>query len=77
MSPGIGKTQQAILEELNAGHLAVADLAERLGVGDHEIRRAVHALDTYADLFDDDLDAVATALHARYSKHEGLAAHHH
>jgi integrase len=24
-------------------------------------------LDTYADLFDDDLDAMATALHARYS----------
>jgi integrase len=24
-------------------------------------------LDTYSDLFDDDLDAVATALHARYS----------
>jgi integrase len=24
-------------------------------------------LDTYADLFDDDLDAVAVALHARYS----------
>ncbi len=24
-------------------------------------------LDTYADLFDDDLDAVAAALHARYS----------
>ncbi len=23
-------------------------------------------LDTYADLFDDDLDAVATALHSRY-----------
>ena len=25
-------------------------------------------LDTYADLFDDDLDAVATSLHARYSR---------
>jgi hypothetical protein len=24
--------------------------------------------DTYADLFDDDLDAVATSLHARYSR---------
>lgn len=24
-------------------------------------------LDTYADLFDDDLDAVAATLHARYS----------
>lgn len=24
-------------------------------------------LDTYADLFDDDLDAVADSLHARYS----------
>ncbi len=44
MSRGIGKTQQAILDELTAGHLAVAELAERLGVGDHEIRRAVHAL---------------------------------
>ena len=25
-------------------------------------------LDTYADLFDDDLDAVATSLHALYSR---------
>ncbi|WP_375484583.1 tyrosine-type recombinase/integrase [uncultured Mycobacterium sp.] len=25
-------------------------------------------LGTYADLFDDDLDAVATSLHARYSR---------
>ncbi len=25
-------------------------------------------LDTYADLFDDDLDAVAASLHARYSR---------
>ncbi len=44
MSQGIGKVQQAILDELSAGHLAVAELAERLGVSDHEIRRAVHAL---------------------------------
>src|SRR5262249_13197868 len=26
------------------------------------------SLDTYADLFDDDLDAVAASLHARYSR---------
>ena len=25
-------------------------------------------LDTYADLFDDDLDAVAVTLHSRYSR---------
>ena len=25
-------------------------------------------LDTYADLFDDDLDAVATTLHSKYSR---------
>lgn len=28
-------------------------------------------LDTYADLFDDDLDAVATALHGRYGPEPG------
>ena len=44
MSRSIGKTQQAILDELSTGHLAVTELAERLGVGDHEIRRAIHAL---------------------------------
>jgi integrase len=27
-------------------------------------------LDTYADLFEDDLDAVAVALHARYSRED-------
>jgi integrase len=31
-------------------------------------------LDTYADLFDDDLDAVAVALHARYSPEGSVAA---
>ena len=45
MSRGIGKTQQAILDELSAGRLAVAELAERLGVSDSQIRRAVHELD--------------------------------
>ena len=45
MSRGIGKTQQAILDELSAGHLAVTELAERLGVNDRKIRRAVHELD--------------------------------
>ena len=44
MSRGIGKTQQAILDELSAGHFAVTELAERLGVSDRQIRRAVHAL---------------------------------
>jgi hypothetical protein len=29
--------------------------------------RSYTTLDTYADLFDDDLDAVAVTLHARYS----------
>ena len=45
MSRGIGKTQQAILDELSAGHLAVTELAERLRVNDRKIRRAVHELD--------------------------------
>jgi predicted ArsR family transcriptional regulator len=45
MSREIGKTQQAILDELSAGHLAVTELAGRLGVSDSQIRRAVHALD--------------------------------
>ena len=44
VSRGIGKTQQAILDELSAGHLAVTELAERLGVSDGQIRHAVHAL---------------------------------
>lgn len=30
-------------------------------------------LDTYADLFDDDLDAVATTLHARYGRPPSVA----
>jgi hypothetical protein len=29
-------------------------------------------LDTYSDLFDDDLDAVAVTLHARYSRESVL-----
>jgi hypothetical protein len=29
-------------------------------------------LDTYADLFDDDLDAVAVTLHSRYSRQSVL-----
>ncbi len=32
-------------------------------------------LDTYADLFDDDLDAVAVTLHARYSPENGANGH--
>ena len=44
ISRGIGKTQQAILDELSAGHLAVTELAERLGVSDRQVRQAVHAL---------------------------------
>jgi transcription initiation factor IIE alpha subunit len=41
---GIGKTQQAVLDELSAGRIAVTELVERLGVGDRQTRRAVHAL---------------------------------
>jgi predicted transcriptional regulator len=44
MSRDISKTQQAILDELSAGHLAVTELAERLDTSDRQIRRAVHAL---------------------------------
>ena len=44
MSRGIGNTQQAILQELSAGHLAVTELAERLDVSDGQFRRAVRAL---------------------------------
>lgn len=44
VSRGIGNTQQAILDELSAGHLAVTELAERLRVSDRQIRRAVQAL---------------------------------
>jgi hypothetical protein len=31
-------------------------------------------LDTYADLFDDDLDAVADTLHARYGREVSVTA---
>jgi predicted transcriptional regulator len=44
MSRDIGNTQQAILDELSAGHLAVIELAERLDASYIQIRRAVHAL---------------------------------
>lgn len=50
-----------------------ASLAVSAGVNVLALQRmlghtsAAMTLDTYSDLFDDDLDAVATALHARYS----------
>lgn len=50
-----------------------ASLAVAAGVNVLALQRmlghksATMTLDTYADLFDDDLDAVATTLHARYS----------
>ena len=47
MSRGIGKTQRRILEELAATEeeaLSVVELADRIGVSDRQIRRAVHAL---------------------------------
>jgi len=51
-----------------------ASLAVSAGVNVLALQRMLgHAsakmtLDTYADLFDDDLDAVAVTLHARYSR---------
>jgi integrase len=51
-----------------------ASLAVAAGVNVLALQRmlghtsAKMTLDTYADLFDDDLDAVATTLHARYSR---------
>jgi integrase len=51
-----------------------ASLAVSAGVNVLALQRmlghtsAKMTLDTYADLFDDDLDAVATSLHARYSR---------
>jgi hypothetical protein len=44
MCRGIDKTQQAILEQLSAGHLAVNELAERLDASDGQFRSAVQAL---------------------------------
>jgi hypothetical protein len=47
MSTGIGKTQRAILDELNStqdGHLSVVQLASRLSRSPRQIRRAVHSL---------------------------------
>ena len=44
MSRNIGNTQQAILDQLSAGHLAVIELAERLDASYFQVRRAVHAL---------------------------------
>jgi hypothetical protein len=49
MSKGIGKTQRAILDTLANEHeapaLTVIGLAERIGVSDSQIRRAVRALE--------------------------------
>src|SRR6516225_992733 len=51
-----------------------ASLAVAAGVNVLALQRmlghtlAKMTLDTYADLFDDDLDAVAVALHSRYSR---------
>jgi hypothetical protein len=58
MSRGIGKTQQRILDELASieppkrdwllivgGSLTVMELAERLGIPDRQVRRAVRALE--------------------------------
>jgi hypothetical protein len=50
MSRGIGKTQQAILDALaedteHDGCLTTAELAERVGVGDGQVRRAVYSLE--------------------------------
>ena len=53
-----------------------ASLAVSAGVNVLALQRmlghtsAKMTLDTYADLFDDDLDAVAVTLHSRYSKRE-------
>ena len=44
MSRDIPETEQAILDELSAGHLAITELAERLDASDRQIRRAVNAL---------------------------------
>ena len=44
MSRDIHKTEQAILDELRAGHLAITELAEPLDASDRQIRRAVNAL---------------------------------
>lgn len=47
MSTGIGQTQRRILDALNASEnnvLTVIMLAEKLGLRDNQVRRAVHAL---------------------------------
>ena len=46
MSTGIGRAQRRILAELAAASnaLAVVQLAERLGMSDRQVRRAVHSL---------------------------------
>jgi len=47
VSTGIGKTQRRILDALHASEnsvLTVIKLAEKLGLRDNQVRRAVHAL---------------------------------
>lgn len=67
--------KRAVVEPITPHSLrhSCASLAVSAGVNVLALQRmlghtsAAMTLDTYSDLFDDDLDAVATALHARYS----------
>ena len=67
---GAGRVQKITPHDLRH---TCASLAVAAGVNVLKLSRMLgHAsakmtLDTYADLFDDDLDAVAVTLHARYS----------
>jgi integrase len=71
----IGAVKRAKIQAVTPHDLrhSCASLAVSAGVNILALQRmlghksAKVTLDTYADLFDDDLDAVAVALHARYS----------
>jgi integrase len=70
-----GAVKRAAVQQITPHDLrhTCASLAISAGVNVLALQRmlghksAKVTLDTYADLFDDDLDAVATTLHARYS----------
>jgi hypothetical protein len=47
---------------------------EEVGGAAHNLEPRVEPVDTYADLFDDDLDAVADTLHAKYVREVTVSA---
>jgi integrase len=78
----VGAVKRAGVQSITPHHLrhTCASLAVSAGVNVLALQRmlghksAKMTLDTFAELFDDDLDAAATSLHARYSPESVLTA---